>query len=114
MAGRKPKPEDMRKVKMTITVKPETRAYLNKASERTGNNVSQLVEDIISKSMVDKEYIEREYRQAMLEFKTAHNEDEQWQARNTMARLEHIAMLGYGFAYADELHQKIINPKKEG
>lgn len=56
--------------------------------------------------MMDKRYIEREYRQAILEYKTAHNEDEQWQARKTMARLEQIAMQEYGFVYADELSRQ--------
>lgn len=53
-----------------------------------------------------KEYIENQYHQAVLEFKTAKSEDEQWQARNTMARLEQIAMQEFGFQYADELHEK--------
>ena len=51
-----------------------------------------------------KEYIEREYRLAVLEFKTAINEDAQWEARKSMARLERLAMTTYGFEYADELH----------
>lgn len=55
---------------------------------------------------VSKEYIEREYHLAVLDFKAAHNEDEQWEARKTMARLEQIATQEYGFAYSDELHRK--------
>ncbi len=39
------------------------------------------------------------------------NEDEQWEARKTMARLEQIAAQEYGFAYADELHEKEIGRK---
>lgn len=54
-----------------------------------------------------KNYIEEQYHLAMLDFKTAKNEDEQWQARKTMARLEQIAMREYGFDYADELHEKL-------
>ena len=42
----------------------------------------------------------------MLEYKTAKNEDEQWEARKTMARLEQIASQEFGFDYADELHFK--------
>ena len=46
-----------------------------------------------------------------LDFHTARNEDEQWEARKTMARLEQIAAQEYGFAYADELHEKEIGRK---
>lgn len=57
--------------------------------------------------MVDKDYIEREYRQAILEFKTAKTEEERWEFRKTMARLEQIAMQDHGFDYADQLHNLI-------
>ena len=65
--------------------------------------------------MVTKEYIEREYKLAVLEYKTAHTEDEQWSARKTMARLEQIASQEYGFEYADELHKltESIRPADE-
>lgn len=62
-------------------------------------------------NLITKEYIEREYHLAMLDFKTAKNEDEQWEARKTMARLEQIAMQEFGMEYADELHNKEI-PKE--
>lgn len=55
---------------------------------------------------MNKKYIEDQYRLAVLDFKTARNENEQWEARKTMARLEQIAMQEYGFAYADQLHEK--------
>lgn len=55
---------------------------------------------------MDKKYIEDQYHLAVLDFKTAKNENEQWEARKTMARLEQIAMQEYGFAYADQLHEK--------
>lgn len=58
-------------------------------------------------TMVDKDYIEREYRQAILEFKTAKTEEERWEFRKTMARLEQIAMQDHGFDYADQLHKLI-------
>lgn len=58
--------------------------------------------------MVSKEYIEREYRLAVLDFQLAKNDDDRWAARNTMARLERIAAQAFGFAYADELHEKEI------
>lgn len=56
-----------------------------------------------------KEYIEEQYKLAILDFKTARNEDEQWNARKTMARLEQIAMQEYGFEYADFLHDKLCS-----
>lgn len=55
---------------------------------------------------MDKEYIEREYEQAVKEYNTAHTEDEMDTARRTMKRLEAIAMQDYGFDYADELATK--------
>ena len=62
---------------------------------------------------MDKKYIKQQYHLAMLDFITAKNEDERWEARKTMARLEQIAMQEYGFEYADELSQKLKNPDKE-
>lgn len=53
--------------------------------------------------LLTKEYLERTYKQAVLEYRCAHNEDEQWQARKEMARLEQIAMQEFGFEYADAL-----------
>ena len=55
---------------------------------------------------MDKKYIEDQYHLAVLDFKTARNENEQWEARKVMARLEKIAMQEYGFAYVDQLHEK--------
>ena len=52
---------------------------------------------------LSKEYLEREYHQATLEFKGAINEDARWQARK--AALERCAAEMYGFSYADELHE---------
>lgn len=56
---------------------------------------------------LNKKYIEEQYQLAILDFMTAHNEDERWESRKTMARLEQIAMQEYDIAYADELHQKL-------
>ena len=64
-----------------------------------------------SEVSMDKKYIENQYRLAVLDFQTARNEDEQWEARKTMARLEQIAAQEYGFEYADELHEKEIGRK---
>lgn len=54
---------------------------------------------------LSKEYLEREYHQAILEFKGAINEDTRWQARKSMANLEHCATEMWGYSYADELHE---------
>lgn len=53
--------------------------------------------------VMDKSYIEREYRQAILEFRCSNTEDVQWKMRMIMARLEKIAMEEFGFEYADSL-----------
>lgn len=57
---------------------------------------------------MDKSYIEKCYRQAILEYRCASTEDEQWTARKTMARLEALAMQEFGFDYADSL-KEILN-----
>lgn len=51
----------------------------------------------------NKGYIEREYKQAVNDFKMAHNENEQWECRMRMAKLELLACEFYGFEYADWL-----------
>ncbi|WP_033125273.1 hypothetical protein [Eubacterium sp. ER2] len=61
---------------------------------------------------MNKKYIEDQYHLALLDFKTAQNEGEQWEARKTMARLERIAMQEYGFAYADQLHERELSQSK--
>ena len=57
---------------------------------------------------MDKKYIEDQYHLAMLDFKIARNEEEQWEVRKTMARLEQIGVQKYGFEYVDKLHEKEI------
>lgn len=61
---------------------------------------------------MDKAYIEEQYHLAVMDFEIARNEEEQWKARKTMARLEEIAVAKYGFAYADELHEKELGGKQ--
>lgn len=56
---------------------------------------------------LSKDYLEREYHQAILEFKGAINENTKWQARKAMANLERCAAEMYGYNYADELHELI-------
>ena len=60
---------------------------------------------------MDKEYIEKEYEQAIKEYNAALTEDDLDTARRTMKRLEAIAMQDYGFDYADELAMKIELPQ---
>lgn len=55
---------------------------------------------------MDKKYLEEQYRLAVLDYKTAKNEDEKWRARKSMASIERSAMQEYGFNYADELHER--------
>lgn len=58
--------------------------------------------------MIDnKEYIEREYRQAISDFKISHNEDERWDCRKRMAKLELLACECHGYQYLDEVLGKI-------
>lgn len=42
-----------------------------------------------------REYLDEQYKLAVLDFQTAHNEDEQWDARKRMA-----------LEFADQLHKK--------
>lgn len=46
---------------------------------------------------MDKEYIEKEYEQAIKEYNAALTEDDLDTSRRTMKRLEAIAMQDYGF-----------------
>ena len=60
-------------------------------------------------SMTDhREYLDEEYRLAVLDFRCAHNEDEQWNARKRMAQTERTASELYGFDFADSLHKKYL------
>lgn len=55
---------------------------------------------------MDKQYIRDQYHQAMLEYKAAINEDAQWEARRTMARLEALAIEMFGEGFQKELREK--------
>ena len=60
--------------------------------------------------MVDnRAYLDEQYKIAVLDYKCAHNEDEQWNARKRMAQVERTASELYGFEFADQLHDKYIN-----
>ena len=54
-------------------------------------------------------YLDEQYRLAVLDFQTAHSEDEQWSARKRMAQTERTAAELYGFEYADSLHKKYLD-----
>lgn len=56
-----------------------------------------------------KEYLDEQYKLAVLDFRTAHTEDEQWNARKRMAQTERTASELYGFEFADQLHQKYLS-----
>lgn len=56
-----------------------------------------------------KEYLDEQYKLAVLDYQTVHNEDEQWSARKLMALTERTAAELYGFEYADGLHKKYLD-----
>lgn len=58
------------------------------------------------KNLISKERIEEMYHFAVLNFKGAINEDQQWEARKMMMNLEIIATQEYGFEYCDQLHKQ--------
>lgn len=67
--------------------------------------------------MLTKQYLENEYKQAIREFKAAIDENAQWNARKSMAKIEMIAGQMYGFDYMDELHKltdEILNENSIG
>lgn len=55
---------------------------------------------------MDRGYIEKQYHLAMLEFKTAHNEEAQWQARKNMALLERTALELFDESFVNELRER--------
>lgn len=55
---------------------------------------------------MDKEYLSKQYHLAILEFKTAKNEDVQWKAREQMARIERTAVELFGGDYLNEIRKE--------
>ena len=55
-----------------------------------------------------KMYLDEQYKVAYLDYKCAHSENDQWDARKRMANLERTASELYGFKFADQLHQKYL------
>lgn len=54
---------------------------------------------------MDKQYIEREYHLAMLDFRTAEDENGKWSARKNMARLERLAIEFFGEEFQKKLRK---------
>lgn len=54
---------------------------------------------------MDREYIAKQYKQAVLEFKAAVNEDAQWTARETMASLERTALELFGEDFVNDMRE---------
>ena len=68
--------------------------------------------------MIDnKDYIERQYKLIVSNYKVATTEEERWELRKEMASLERFAVdLGYGFEYVNNVLEKIkdeIRPTEE-
>jgi hypothetical protein len=55
-----------------------------------------------------RDYLDEQYKLAVMDFQTAHTEDEQWDARKRMAQTERTASELYGFSFADQLHRKYL------
>lgn len=55
---------------------------------------------------MDKEYLRKQYYQAILEFRAAHNEDDQWNARKQMARIERTAIELFGDDFINEIRKE--------
>ena len=54
-------------------------------------------------NLVSKQYIEREYKLAKLDYQLAKNDDERFLALRSLHQLDIIASLAYGFDYSDSL-----------
>lgn len=55
-----------------------------------------------------KEYLKEQYKLAWSDFRVARSEDEQWEARKSLAKIEQTAVELYGNRFAEEL-RKIRN-----
>lgn len=60
-----------------------------------------------------KDYIEREYKQAVDDFKLAKTEDERLECRKILANLVITAKVLFGTAYADSLKNNIAGEYEE-
>lgn len=59
------------------------------------------------KIKLSKRYIEQHYKNAIMDFLTAQNEDEKWCARKIMASLEKDAIEMYGSDYVNSLRDEL-------
>lgn len=57
--------------------------------------------------MDNREYLREQYRLAISDFKVAGNEEQKWDARKAMARLEVTAIELYGNELLEELKKTI-------
>ena len=57
--------------------------------------------------VLSKRYIERQYKNALMDYITAQNEDEKWCARKIMASLEKDAIEMHGSDYVNSLRDKL-------
>lgn len=56
-----------------------------------------------------KDYLDEQYKLAALDYRTAHTDEEQWNARKRMAQTERTASELYGYEFADSLHKKYVD-----
>lgn len=56
---------------------------------------------------MDKDYIKNQYKLAYLDFRTARSENEQWDARKRMAKLEALASEMFGFEWSDAMSNEV-------
>lgn len=54
---------------------------------------------------MEKDYIKDQYKIAKSDFKIAKNENQRWDARKTMAKLEDLAARLYGDVFLKELQE---------
>lgn len=55
---------------------------------------------------MDKEYLKKQYHLAVLELKSAYNEDAKWKAREQMARIERTAIELFGDDFVQEIRKE--------
>ena len=60
---------------------------------------------LINKTL-SEEYFKDQYKMAMSDFLCSHSENDQWEARKRMAKLERLASEMYGFDFSDKLRQE--------
>lgn len=66
---------------------------------------------MMERTINQKSYLMEQYKLAVSNFRVAKNEDEQWKAREKLAKLEQTAVEMYGNAFCDEL-EKLKNEIK--